>query len=117
MTAAPWDAAMREVTGIPGVRGALVISSDDGLIVAETAMDDLATADVAALAAAIIARAGRATSSVDGSAPTSVQFVAEGGAIFAVAGVVPLWLVAVARPDAELGRLRVLLRDFAGALG
>jgi predicted regulator of Ras-like GTPase activity (Roadblock/LC7/MglB family) len=108
---------MREVTGIPGVRGALVISSDDGLIVAETAMDDLATADVAALAAAIIARAGRATASVDGSTPTSVQFVAEGGAIFAVAGLVPLWLVAVARPDAELGRLRVLLRDFAGALG
>jgi hypothetical protein len=46
-----------------------------------------------------------------------MQFVAERGAIFAVAGPAPLWLVAVARPDAELGRLRLLLRDFAGALG
>ena len=31
------------------------------------------------------------------------------------AGTAPLWLVAVAGHDAELGRLRLLLRDFAGA--
>ncbi|HEY3935033.1 MAG TPA: roadblock/LC7 domain-containing protein [Gemmatimonadales bacterium] len=108
---------MREVTGVPGVVGALIISSDDGLVVAESAMEDLVTANVAALSAALIARATRAAAAVNPSVPTTMQFVAERGAIFAVAGPAPLWLVAVARPDAELGRLRLLLRDFAGALG
>jgi hypothetical protein len=48
--------------------------------------------------------------------PSGLHLVAEAGTLLAVAGPPPLWLVAVARPDAELGRLRLLLRDFAGGL-
>jgi predicted regulator of Ras-like GTPase activity (Roadblock/LC7/MglB family) len=111
-----WSDALRQLTGIAGVLGALIISADDGLVVAETAIDELATADVAALAAALVSRATRCTAAMRAGAPSSVHLLAEQGAVLAVAGPAPLWLVAVARHDAELGRLRLLLRDFAGAL-
>jgi predicted regulator of Ras-like GTPase activity (Roadblock/LC7/MglB family) len=116
MSVARWQDALREVTGVAGVRGALIISADDGLVIAETAMDDLATADVAALAAALASRALRCTAAMEIAAPESVHLVGEHGAVMAVAGPAPLWLVAVAHHDAELGRLRLVLRDFAGAL-
>lgn len=111
-----WQAALREVTGVSGVLGALIVSAEDGLVVAEAAMEELATADVAALSAALVMRAGRCAAASEAAPPESVYLVADRGALLAVAGPTPLWLVAVARHDAELGRLRVLMRDFAGAL-
>ena len=116
MNSGEWPDALRQLTGVAGVLGALIISADDGLVVAETAIDELATADVAALAAALVSRATRCTGAMEAGVPSSVHLMAEQGALFAVAGPAPLWLVAVARHDAELGRLRLLLRDFAGAL-
>ncbi len=116
MSIAGWQDALREVTGVAGVRGALIISAEDGLVIAETAMDDLATADVAALSAALVSRARRCTAALHATPPESVHLVGERGAVLAVAGPAPLWLVAVARDDAELGRLRLVLRDAAGAL-
>lgn len=116
MTMASWQDALREVTGVAGVRGALIVSAEDGLVIAETAMDDLETADVAALSAALVTRAIRTTIAMRADAPHSVHLAAEHGVVIAMAGPDPLWLVAVARHDAELGRLRLLLRDLAGAL-
>ena len=111
-----WQAALRDVTGITGVVGALLVSVDDGLVIVETAMEDLATADVAALSAALVNRAIRCTNAMAGPAPQTLYLVGERGALLAVAGRAPLWLVAVARSDAELGRLRLLMRDFADEL-
>jgi len=116
MSAAPWDVALREVTGVTGVVGAAVISADDGLVIAESAMDELATGDVAALAAAVVMRARRCTDALGSDPPDSVHLVGETGAIVAMAGPPPLWLVAVAQRDAELGRIRLMLRDHAGVL-
>lgn len=113
---ARWDVALREVTALPGVRGALVVSIDDGLVVADAAMDDVATADVAALAAALVSRATRCAQGVRVADPARVHLVATGGALVAVAGPSPLWLVALTRPGAELGRLRLVMNDFAGEL-
>lgn len=116
MNPSQWHDALRQLTGVTGVLGALIISADDGLVVAESAIDALATADVAALAAALMLRAARCTGAMQAGALSSVHLMAEHGALLAVAGPAPLWLVAVARHDAELGRVRLLLRDFAGAL-
>lgn len=116
MSMTAWQDALREATGVAGVRGALIISAEDGLVVAETAMDDLATGDVAALLAAVIARATRCAAAMRAAEPHDVHLVTEHGAVIAVAGPAPLWLLAVASNDAELGRLRLLLRDLAGAL-
>jgi predicted regulator of Ras-like GTPase activity (Roadblock/LC7/MglB family) len=111
-----WQTALREVTGIAGVLGAVIISAEDGLVVAETAMEDLATSDVAALSAALVMRASRCAGVMQAAVPQSLYLVGDRGALFAVAGPDALWLVAVARNDAELGRLRLLMRDFAGVL-
>ena len=110
------QAALREVTGVAGVLGALIVSAEDGLVVAETAMEDLATADVAALAAVLVTRAARCTAAMAAGAPQTAYLVGDRGALLAVAGPAPLWLVAVARNDGELGRLRLLMRDFAAVL-
>lgn len=116
MSIARWENALREVTRVPGVLGALIISADDGLVVAESSTDELATADVAALSAALILRASRCMSAMGKGAPGSVHLVGDAGALLAVAGPAPLWLVAIAHGDAELGRVRLLLRDFAVVL-
>ncbi len=116
MTIDQWHAALREVTGVTGVLGALIVSAEDGLVVAETAMEELATADVAALAAALVMRVARCTSAMDAGLPQTAYLVGDRGALLAVAGPAPLWLVAVARNDGELGRLRLLMRDFADVL-
>lgn len=112
-----WQQILRQVTGIAGVRGALIVSADDGLVVAESAMENVATADVAALAAALVVRAQHAAQAAQGALPRSVHLTATGGVLLAMAGPDPLWLVALADPHAELGRLRVLLGDFAVSLG
>jgi len=111
-----WQEMLREVTRIAGVRGALVMSADDGLVVAETAMTDLDTADVAALAASLVSRAARVSGAMGVAAPRLLHLEAAEGALLAAAGPAPLWLVAITGPDAEFGRLRLLLGDLAGVL-
>jgi predicted regulator of Ras-like GTPase activity (Roadblock/LC7/MglB family) len=116
MTAEAWTVLLDEVTAIPGVRAAVVVAADDGLVIHEAAMGDVDPADLAALAAALVRRGARLLASLGGGVPQVVQLGAEGGTIVAAAGPEPLWLIAVAAPDAELGRLRLLLGDRAGVL-
>lgn len=116
MSTLSWDEVMRRATGVAGVRGALIVSVEDGLVVAESAMDDLATGDIAAFASALVSRAERTTEAMGAAAPRALHLAGEHGTLFAVAGASPLWLVAVADPSAELGRLRLLLGDLASVL-
>ena len=44
------------LTRVPGVRGALIVSRDDGLVVADTLMEGINGAAVAALAASLAGR-------------------------------------------------------------
>ena len=57
----PANAALERVTRVPGVRGSLLISATDGLVVAERLMDGIDGRAIAALAASLIQRLGRAT--------------------------------------------------------
>lgn len=107
---------LREVIGIPGVRGAVLISVEDGLVVAEAAMEQLDGADVAALMAALVARASRVARAVPTQPPRLVHLAGESGTLLGVLAESPLWLVALAEPGAEVGRLRLLLGDLAGAV-
>jgi predicted regulator of Ras-like GTPase activity (Roadblock/LC7/MglB family) len=116
MTPEHWHALLEEVTQIGGVRGAAVISAEDGLVVYESAMEGVATADVAALAAALVRRALSLLESLGDEALRMVTLAASRGTLVAVQGRHELWLVAVAEPGAELGRLRLLLGDLAPEL-
>ncbi len=112
-----WERLLGEVIVIPGVRGAALVAVDDGLVVAEAALDQLDGADVAALVAALVSRAARVARSIPTEPPRLIHLAGEGGTLLAIEASAPLWLVAVAEPGAEVGRLRVLLGDLAGAVG
>jgi len=116
MTMQQWEGTLREITGIHGVRGALIVSADDGLVVAESAMEGLAMTDVAAFAASLISRAQRTAVAMAATPPTRVHVTADAGTLYAVAGAEPLWLVAITDTTVELGRLRLLLGDLAVVL-
>lgn len=116
MTGQDLAARLELVVAIPGVRAALIAAVDDGLVVHEAVMGDLVAADVAALVAAFIQRGTRLATEVTSGPPHLVQVIATGGIVVAAAGPPPLWLIAVASPDTELGRLRLLVGDLTEQL-
>ena len=67
----PTQAALERVTRVPGVRGALVASATDGLVVAEQLMDGIDGRAAAALAGSLVARLGRATAGAGRRPPAS----------------------------------------------
>ncbi|HEU5467291.1 MAG TPA: roadblock/LC7 domain-containing protein, partial [Gemmatimonadales bacterium] len=60
MSANGYEAALRGITSVRGVRGAMVVAGADGLVVAESLMEGIKGAAVAALAASLATRLGRA---------------------------------------------------------
>jgi len=113
---APWAALLDGITRVTGVRGALVVSADDGLVVAESSMSDVDGAAVAALAASLAARLGRATASIGSHPPRLVHLDAERGGLLAAPAGEGLLLVAVTDANANLGLLRLALREAAGRM-
>ena len=105
------------MTRVPGVRGALVASAGDGLVVAEQLMDGVDGRAAAALAGSLVGRlvpdrrrrAGRRP-------PAFVQLRAERGSILAAPGADDLVLVAVVGPDANVGLARLEMLDAASRL-
>ena len=111
-----WQQVLADVTAISGVRGAVVVAAEDGLVVHEAAVDGLDTADVAALASVVVRR-GEAVAAATGDDQVRLcTLSAERGTVIAAQGGMGLWLVAITEPDAELGRLRLLLGDLAPEL-
>jgi predicted regulator of Ras-like GTPase activity (Roadblock/LC7/MglB family) len=111
-----WTEILADVTKVAGVRGAVVVSAEDGLVVHEAAMEGLATADVAALATAVTRHAERISATLADGPVRLCTLAATTGMVVAVQGAAGLWLVAVTDLDAELGRLRLLLGDVAPEL-
>lgn len=114
MTAA--DNALERVTQVPGVRGSLLISGGDGLVVAERLMDGIDGRAVAALAASLVQRLGRATACAGMGTPTFVHLRGDSGSVLAAPGGDDLVLVAVVEPNANLGLARIEMLDAVGRL-
>ena len=110
------EAALQRVTQVPGVRGSLVISGSDGLVVAERLMDGIDGRAIAALAASLVQRLDRATNHAGMRAPTFVHLRGDKGSVLAAPGRSDLVLVAVAGLDANLGLARVQMLDAVGRL-
>ena len=110
------EAALERVTQVPGIRGSLLISGSDGLVVAERLMDGIDGRAIAALAASLVQRLDRATNRAGMRAPTFVQLRATNGLVLAAPGRSDLVLVAVAGTDANLGLARVQMLDAVGRL-
>jgi predicted regulator of Ras-like GTPase activity (Roadblock/LC7/MglB family) len=110
------EQALERVTQVPGVRGSLLISADDGLVVAERLMEGIDGRAVAALAASLVQRLGRATGGAGLEHPSFVHLRGNAGSVLAAPGANDLVLVAVVDPDANLGRARIEMLDAVGRL-
>jgi predicted regulator of Ras-like GTPase activity (Roadblock/LC7/MglB family) len=110
------EAALEQVTRVPGVRGSLLISGSDGLVVAERLMDGVDGRAVAALAASLVQRLDRATNQAGMRAPTFVHLRGNSGSVLAAPARSDLVLVAVAGVEANLGLARVQMLDVVGRL-
>jgi predicted regulator of Ras-like GTPase activity (Roadblock/LC7/MglB family) len=110
------EAALQKVSQVPGVRGSLLISGSDGLVVAEHLMDGIDGRAIAALAASLVQRLDRATNRAGMRAPTFVHLRCTQGSVLAAPGRSDLVLVAIAGVDANLGLARVQMLDVVGRL-
>lgn len=108
--------SLEAVTRVRGVRGAMVVSAEEGLVVAESSMEGIDGAAVAALMAGVVARLGRATEAAGRTAPAFVHLQAEGGALLAVPAPRDLLVVAVTDAEVNVGLVRLELRQAAEQL-
>jgi predicted regulator of Ras-like GTPase activity (Roadblock/LC7/MglB family) len=115
MTAAA--AVLDRVTRVPGVRGALLASAEDGLVVAEQLMDGVDGRAAAALTGALVGRLLRTAGAAGLERPQFVHLRADQGSILAAPAADGLVLVAVAGPEANIGLARLEMLDAAGLLG
>ena len=111
------QAALDRVTRVPGVRGALIASRGDGLVVAEQLMDGVDGRAAAALTGSLVARVTRAVAEAGMRAPVFLHLRGEGGSILAAPVPGELVLVVVVGPDGNLGLARLEMLAAAGSLG
>jgi predicted regulator of Ras-like GTPase activity (Roadblock/LC7/MglB family) len=104
------------LTAVRGIRGSVLVSVADGLVVAESLMTGVDGRAVAALAASLANRLGRAVKHAGRCEPSFLQLQAQGGAVLAVPCGTELVLVAVTGPDANVGLARLEMLDAAGRL-
>ncbi|MBA3344204.1 MAG: roadblock/LC7 domain-containing protein [Gemmatimonadales bacterium] len=109
-------AGLDRVTRVPGVRGALIANSADGLVVAEQLMDGVDGRAVAALAGSLIARLARTAHSAGLRPPVFVHLRGDEGSILAAPGADGLVLLAVVGREANVGLARLEMLAAAGRL-
>jgi predicted regulator of Ras-like GTPase activity (Roadblock/LC7/MglB family) len=97
------------LTRIPGVRGAMVVSREDGLVVADALMDRVDGGAVAALAASLIDRMRGITGALGHPEGALVHLTGSEGALLAAPARGGLLLVALATSDVNAGELRLAL--------
>jgi predicted regulator of Ras-like GTPase activity (Roadblock/LC7/MglB family) len=95
------------LTRIPGVRGALVVSSEDGLVVADALMEGVDGRAVAALTASLATRMRGVTGALGQPTPTLVQLQGTDGGFLAAYARSGLLVVAVTTPDVNVGEVRL----------
>jgi predicted regulator of Ras-like GTPase activity (Roadblock/LC7/MglB family) len=110
------ETALERITQVPGVKGSLLVSATDGLVVAERLMDGIDGRAIAALAASLVQRLDRATHQAGMRAPTFVHLRGNNGSVLAAPGRNDLVLVAVASTEANLGLARVQMLDAVSRL-
>jgi predicted regulator of Ras-like GTPase activity (Roadblock/LC7/MglB family) len=119
MTTAPagYGRALDLVTRVHGVRGAMLVSGDDGLVVAEQLMEGIKGPAVAALAASLATRLRRAMEAAGVGVGQFWHLQGERGALLVVPTASAVLVVAVAEPDVNVGLVRLELLRAAELVG
>jgi len=110
--------ALDLVTRVRGVRGAMLVSTEDGLVIAEQLMEGIKGGAVAALAASLAGRLRRAMEAAGTGTSVFWHLQAEQGALLVVPGDASggILVVAVAEPDVNIGLVRLELLRAAEAV-
>ncbi|HEU4569679.1 MAG TPA: roadblock/LC7 domain-containing protein [Gemmatimonadales bacterium] len=107
MSESKFETALDLVTRVPGVRGAMLVSAADGVVVAEALMDEMKGNAVAALAASLAGRLRRAVEGAGRGAPRFVQLTGSEGTLLAAPWGEEVLLVAVADRSVNAGLARL----------
>jgi len=105
------DAALDRVTRVRGVRGAMLVSSDDGLVVAEALMEGVRGNAVAALAASLATRLGRAMDAAGAGEQRFVHLAAAKGKLLLMPAPAGMLLVALTDQRANVGLARLEMQQ------
>ena len=110
-----YERALDQVTRVRGVRGAMLVSGDDGLMVADQLLEGIKGGAVAALAASLGRRFARALDAAGAGTPAFWHLQCDQGALLVVPLANGLLVVAVTDPDVNVGLVRLeLLRVAEG---
>ena len=96
-----------ELTPLPGVKGVLLVSRGDGLVVVEALQEDVEGSAAAALAARLADRMATLARALGQSEPPVWQLSGANGTLFAVPAGPDLMLVIVTEPGINSGELRL----------
>lgn len=113
---APHSAMLDALTRLRGIRGAMVVSLEDGLVVAESLMAGLKSGALAAMAATLATQTATLASRAGVGAPRFLHLQAAEGALLVAPATDELVLVAVAGRDVPLGLLRLEMLRMAERL-
>ena len=113
MTGIRFRRLLDQVTRVRGVRGALLVAGEDGLVVAEAVMENVRTNAVAALVGSLVRRMRRTADAAGIGFPQFIHLQATHGAICAVPAADGTLVVAIADPDVNIGLLRLALLKVA----
>ena len=102
-----------QITRIRGVRGAMFVAGEDGLVVAEAVIEGIKPNAVAALDSSLVRRVRRAADSAGVGVPEFVQLQAAAGTVCAVPAPAGMLVVAIAEPEVNVGLLRLAMRKAA----
>jgi len=108
--------ALDGITRVRGVRGALLVTSDDGLVVADAVMEGVRGGAVAALTASLAARLGKATVGAGIGEASFIHLQAEKGALLAMPAPDGVLVVVIAEKDVNVGLARLEMLQAAEAV-
>lgn len=101
------QAALETLTGIPGVRGAMLANREEGIVVAESVMENVDGGALAALASSLARRLETATQAARGGTVGFLHLQASNGALFVAPAGPELLLIVIADKGVNVGRARL----------
>ena len=107
---------LEALTRLRGIRVAMVVAAQDGLVVAESLMGGVKGPALAAMAAVLTGRAVELSSRAGFGVPRFLHLQATDGALLVAPTTADLVLVAVAGRDVQLGLLRLEMLRMAERL-
>ncbi len=104
------------ITRVRGVRGAMIVGYQDGLVISDSLMEDVRGNALAALTSSLTRHVANATSASGAGAPQFLHVQAAHGALLAVVAGMDILVVAIADPSVNVGLVRLELIRAAEAV-